>query len=250
VSIVTLLTDFGTTDSYVAEMKGAVLRGAPSACLVDISHHVPPGDIRSAQYLLARTWRSFPPATVHLVVVDPGVGTARRAIAASAGNHLFVAPDNGLLTPVLERARVVEIDVPPDASSTFHGRDVFAPTAARLAGDASLDAIGQPVFDAASLPLPLPVSRGDGVAGEVVYVDRFGNLITNIPGERCGSASVQLGATTLGAVRRTFGDVRPAELVAYVGSAGTLEIGMRDGSAADELEVGVGAEVRVVASGS
>ncbi|MGH7536957.1 MAG: SAM hydrolase/SAM-dependent halogenase family protein, partial [Gemmatimonadales bacterium] len=147
-SLITLLTDFGTTDSYVAEIKGEILRGAPGTTLVDLSHAVPPGDVRSAAYLLGRTWHHFPTGAVHLGVVDPGVGTNRAAMAFSAHGHWFVGPDNGLFTPVLHDAEVeiVALPVPEGASPTFHGRDLFAPAAAALAQGVALSNLGPP-FD-------------------------------------------------------------------------------------------------------
>jgi S-adenosylmethionine hydrolase len=243
--IITLLTDFGSHDAYVAEMKATLLAGAPNAVLVDITHEVVPGDVRAAQYLLDRAWRRFPTGTVHLVVVDPGVGTARRALAASAGGHFFVAPDNGILTPVLDGARVMELAVPRDASPTFHGRDVFAPAAARLAAGGRLAELGVTVEDALRLPIPAPRELNGALVGEVVYVDRFGTLITNFPEWMLsGGDRLLLGGSAV-SVGRTFGDVERGALVAFVGSGGTVEIAVRDGSAARTLGVGVGGEVRL-----
>lgn len=151
--IITLTTDFGVRDGYVAEMKGAILRVAPSADLVDITHAIAQGDIQHAQAVLIRTWRSFPPRTVHLVVVDPGVGTDRAPLAATNQGHAFVGPDNGVLTGLIEGADVVRLPVHPDASATFHGRDVFAPAAAHLAARFSLAALGEPVTQWIHSPL-------------------------------------------------------------------------------------------------
>ena len=244
--LITLLTDFGLSDSYVAEVKGALLSAAPGATLVDLSHDVPLGSVVAAQYLLSRTWQRYPTGTVHLVVVDPGVGTARRALAASAGGHHFVAPDNGLLTPVLDGATVVELAVPDDASATFHGRDVFAPAAARLAGGADVSGLGPPVGDPILTPLPVPGEDRDGVVGEVVYIDRFGTLISNIQATALvGAGIVTIGGEFTAPVGRTFRDVALGALVAFGGSGGTVEIAARDRSAAQALGVGVGAEVRV-----
>ncbi len=243
-SLITLLTDFGLADSYVAEVKGVLLSLAPGATLVDITHQVAPGDVRAGQYLLARAWHRFPPGTVHLAVVDPGVGTSRRALAAGAGGHWFVAPDNGLLS-FLDRPRFVSLPVPADAAPTFHGRDVFSPAAAALANRARLDDLGTPITDATYAPLPTPRGDGIGVVGEVLYVDRFGTLISNIPGPEVEpGVRIRVAGTDVGALRRTFGDVERGTLVALVGSGGTVEIAVRDGSAARLLGVGVGAEVR------
>jgi hypothetical protein len=247
--LVTLLTDFGHTDSYVAEMKAALLRGAPAAVLVDITHEIPPGDVGAAQYLLGRSWRWFPEGTVHLAVVDPGVGTARRALAASSGGHGFVAPDNGLLSFLPNDAPIVELPVPEGASPTFHGRDLFAPAAARLACGAPLAALGSAVHDAYRSPIPAPrPTEGGGAIGAVIHVDRFGTLVTNLDS---GSLERRQEVVVTGRrvpVRSTFGDVDRGALVAFLGSGGTLEIAMRDGSAAEALGAGVGTEVRTVGS--
>jgi len=244
VAIITLLTDFGSGDSYVAEVKGVLLSRAPGVELVDVTHQVSPGDVRAGQYLLARAWHRFPPGTVHLAVVDPGVGTARRALAAGAGGHWFVAPDNGLLS-FLPAPRFVSLPIPRDAAPTFHGRDVFAPAAAALANGARLEDLGLPVTDATHAPLPTPHHDGTALMGEVVYVDRFGTLISNIPGPDVEpGVRIRVAGTDVGALRRTFGDVERGTLVALIGSGGTVEVAVRDGSAARLLGVGVGAEVR------
>lgn len=244
--IVTLLTDFGVSDSYVAEMKAVLLAGAPSATIVDVTHGVPPGDLRTGQYLLTRMWRRFPEGTIHLIVVDPGVGTPRRALAASAHGHFFVAPDNGLLTSLLDSARVVQLTVPDSASATFHGRDVFAPAAARLAAGEALSRLGSEISNAQRTPLPTVREEGEAVVGEVLHIDRFGTLVTNIPREY-----VTLGshATVAGGyhapIHRTFSDVQSGALVAFVGSDGTLEVAARGRSAAQVTGAALGAEVRV-----
>lgn len=244
-SLITLLTDYGVTDSYVAEVKGVILTAVPDATLVDVTHQVPPGDVRAGQFLFARTWRRFPPGTVHLVVVDPGVGTARRALAAEAAGHFFVAPDNGLLTSLPDDAEFVALPVPPSASRTFHGRDVFAPAAARLAMGVSLEELGDPVDDARRVPLPEPRTDGVAILGEVVYVDRFGTLVSNISAEDVeAGVRITVDGSAIGPLQRTFGDVEPGQLLAYAGSGGAVEIAVRGGSAARLLGVGVGAEVR------
>jgi len=244
-SLITLLTDFGIADSYVAEVKGVLLAALPDATLVDVTHQVPPGDVRAGQYLFDRVWRRFPAGTVHLVVVDPGVGTTRRALAAEAAGHWFVAPDNGLLSSLPGDAVFVSLPVPPSAAPTFHARDVFAPAAARLALGTPLDDLGDEVPDPLRAPLPGP--RLDGVAwlGEVVYIDRFGTLVSNIPAPDVEpGVRIVVEGNDVGALRRTFGDVEPGQLVAYAGSGGDVEIAVRGGSAARLLGVGVGAEVR------
>jgi hypothetical protein len=246
-SVITLLTDFGTTDSYVAEVKGVLLARAPDATIVDVTHDLPPGDIAAAQYVLGRAWRRFPPGSVHLAVVDPGVGSARRALALAAAGHCFVGPDNGLFTALFGEARMVALPIPPDAAPTFHGRDVFAPAAAALATGARLEALGVPVASPVRRELLLPQRSGGDLLGTVLLVDRFGNLITNLPAAMMpAGAAVRVGTRAVGAIRRTFADVAPGELLAYVGSGGTVEVAVRDGSAAATLGEGRGAVVRVV----
>lgn len=245
-SIITLLTDFGLSDSYVAEMKAALLGGCPEAVLVDVSHTVDAGDVRAALYLLRRTWKRFPVGTVHLAVVDPGVGSERHALAAETRGHFFVAPDNGLLTPILDDADVVALPSPEAASPTFHGRDLFGPAAARLARGALLHTIGTPVTDAVRIALPEPRVEGGAVEGEVVHIDHYGTLVTNIPaGSVPATGVVAVAGRYRAPVLRTFSDVAPGELVAFVGSDGMLEVAARDRSAAQLTGAALGAGVRV-----
>lgn len=247
-SLVTLLTDFGTSDSYVAEVKGALLRVASGLTLVDVTHAVPPGDVRAGAYLLGRAWHRFPTGTVHLAVVDPGVGTERAGLAVAAHGHYFVGPDNGLFTLVLRDAEV-QISVlptPDGASPTFHGRDVFAPAAAALATGAMLADLGPPF---GGMPVRLayrdPHHEGKSVVGQVVYVDRFGTLVTNLTSELVPSyAVIEVEGLEVGPLRRTYGDVPTGGLLAYLGSGGQVEIAVRDGSAARRLGMGVGGRIR------
>jgi S-adenosylmethionine hydrolase len=247
-TFITLLTDFGTSDSYVAEMKGVILSSTPAAVLTDITHSVNPGDVRSAAYLLGRTWHRFRVGTVHLVVVDPGVGTARAALAFSAHGHLFVGPDNGVFTPVFHDAEVeaVVLPTPVGASPTFHGRDVFAPAAAALAGGAKLEKLGEPFSGIPErLAYTEPHHEGKSIIGEIVYIDRFGSLITNLTTDVVPAyARLEVEDLDIGPVRRTYNDVTTGGLLAYVGSGGALEIAVRNGSAARRLGVGVGGRVR------
>jgi S-adenosylmethionine hydrolase len=247
-SLVTLLTDFGTSDSYVAEVKGAILGAAPGTTLVDVTHAVPPGDVRAGAYLLGRAWHRFPRETVHLAIVDPGVGTQRAALAVGAHGHYFVAPDNGLLTLVMRDAevQVVVLPTPNGASPTFHGRDLFAPAAAALAMGVPLPQLGEPF---AGIPQRLaytePHHEGKSVVGQVIYVDRFGTLVTNLTAELVPPYAVlEVEGLEVGPLRRTYGDVPTGGLVAYVGSGGQVEIAVRDGSAARRLGMGVGGRIR------
>ena len=247
-TVITLLTDFGTTDSYVAEVKGVLLTRAPTPTLVDISHGVPPGDVRSAAYILGRTWHRFPEGTVHLVVIDPGVGGSRAALALQARHHFFVGPDNGVFTPVLydTAVEIIALPTPSAASATFHGRDVFAPAAADLASGVSLSTLGT-FFPGIPHRLAVTEPHGEGraIVGEVVYVDRFGTLITNLTSELVpSSAKIEIEDLDLGGLKRTFSDVATGGLLAFVGSGGAIEIAVRDGSAASRLGIGIGARVR------
>ncbi len=247
-TLITLLTDFGTSDSYVAEVKGTLLSRAPEATLVDVTHGLVPGDIRAAAYLLGRAWHRFPAGTVHLVVVDPGVGTDRAALALSARGHHFVGPDNGVFTPVLRdtEVQIVSIPTPHGASPTFHGRDIFAPVAAALAAGAALAQVGEAFLGIpARLAAREPHHEGKSVVGQVVYVDRFGTLVTDLTPELVpGYAVFEVEGLDVGPLRRTFGDVPTGGLVAYLGSGGQIEIAVRDGSAARRLGLGVGGRIR------
>jgi len=247
-AIITLLTDYGMSDSYVGEMKGVLLSRAPGATLVDITHMVAPGDVAAAGYILARTWGHYPPGTVHLAVVDPGVGTSRTSLAFGSRGHFFVGPDNGLFSGVIRGAEVeaVSLPTPLRAAPTFHGRDLFAPAAAALARGEPLASLGERY---AGIPRrvsgSVPHYEGKVVIGEVIYVDRFGNLVTNLtPDLVPAHASLEAETLVIGPIRTTFGDVPSGSLLAYIGSGGTVEIAVRDGSAARRLGLGVGGRVR------
>lgn len=245
---ITFLTDYGLADSYVAEVKGTLLTRVPDACIVDITHEIRPGDIRSGAYVLGRSWRTFPEGTVHLAVVDPGVGTGRAALAVRSHGHYFVGPDNGLLTWVFSAGpfEAVELPAPMHASATFHGRDVFAPAAARLLAGYPLHLLGTAVTsNPVLLDFVAPRYEGKTVIGQVVYVDRFGTLVTNLTPEEVPPYAVLVSdELEIGKLQRTFADVPTGGLVAYLGSGGNVEIAVRDGSAARRLGIGVGHEVR------
>ena len=230
---VTLLTDFGMRDGYVAAMKGVIATIAPSAFVEDAGHDIPPGDILSAAQALSRYWHLYPTGTVHVVVVDPGVGTERAPIALAAGGHFFVGPDNGVFS-FIEDDQAIRLNVPADASNTFHGRDVFAPAAARLASGEPLHALGATIDERYFLVKAEPEQ---GI-GEVIAIDRFGNCITNLlqPGD------VEINGVEV-KFANTYGDVDEGDLVALINSDGLLEIAVRNGSAAETLGVSRGARV-------
>lgn len=241
--IITLLTDFGTADGYVAEMKGVLMALAPDTFVVDASHDVPAHDVEAGRLALARYWRRFPEGTVHVAVVDPGVGSSRRALAVHADGRWLVGPDNGLLSPALlfPGARAVTLHVPPNASATFHGRDVFAPAAAALVGGSSLDALGDAWLSPVVRRTPEAKRLPDGgIAGEVITVDRFGNAITNCLGLRGGTVEVAGRAFP---IVRTYADAAPGTATALCGSNGLIEVAVRDGSAAELLGVKRGTPV-------
>jgi S-adenosylmethionine hydrolase len=249
--VLTLLTDFGTADGYVGEMKGVLASRAPGVPILDIAHDLAPQDVEAGRLTLARYWRRFPEGTVHLVVIDPGVGSARAAIAIESMGRRLVGPDNGVLSPALliPGARAVRLDVPDAAAPTFHGRDVFAPAAAMLACGAPLEDVGEPFADPLVRRTPEPRRTGDGALdGEIMTIDRFGNCVTNLLAPRGGT--VQVGDRTLGAVRRTYADVPPGAPAAFIGSTGLVEIAVRNGHAASALGLQRGDRIVLRVSGT
>ncbi len=252
--IVTLTTDFGAGSGYPAQMKAVLLSAVPAARLVDVSHEVPRFDVLAGALLLEACVPWFPPAAIHLAVVDPGVGTSRRALCAvDREGRTFVAPDNGLLTPFLHGgARAFELApgraVPAPRTATFHGRDLFAPAAAFLARGGDPAALGPAIADPVLLRWPAAHAGRGELRGEALVADPFGNLVTSIRAEDLGDAAVAR-ATAGGAPARwvrTFGEGEPGELVAMNGSGGRVEIAVREGSAAALLGGTRGIEVRLV----
>ncbi len=249
--IVSLLTDFGLNDPFVGQMHGVILSHARSLRVVDMGHGVPAHDVAIGGFWLERSFAYFPPGTVHVAVVDPGVGTEREAIVTLRGEHVFVAPDNGLLSHVLDQpsqswridAKKLTLNVP---SRTFHGRDLFAPVAARLAaGSVSPWEVGTKIQ-----PIRRPVytakRAGDDLIGHVLFVDRFGNLVTDVGAELVGNASsVYIGDREV-PIRHTYADVADGELVGLISSFRTLEIAERGGRASEAL--GCGPRSRIVVS--
>jgi S-adenosylmethionine hydrolase len=252
--VITLLTDFGLSDPFVGVMTGVLLSRFPGARVVDLCHGMRPQAVGEAAFWLERCYFWFPEGTVHVAVVDPGVGSERGVLAAAIAGHYFLLPDNGLLgTRLLEApgARVLAVDVPKlglaPASRTFHGRDVFAPLAAGLAsGERRFESLGVPTR---ALPccLPAPQRTATGASGEVVCVDRFGNLLTNLDealAESTGARQVRVAGQSLRWLR-TYADAEPGELLALVNAFGVIEIALRDGSAEHHLGVTRGAAVEL-----
>lgn len=270
---ITLLTDFGTADYYVAAVKGTLLRMAPGVTLVDLSHDIPPGDVEAAADLLAGAAPTFPTGTVHLAVVDPGVGSDRRILVAEAAGQRFVAPDNGLLSPFLDEAvaagrvwAVTREELFLEApGSTFHGRDRFAPVAAAIAhsarvmhsgarlGTGELGRMGSVVADPVRLDHPAPRreegERGAVLAGRVARVDRYGNLVTDLPADWLAAGAepeVEVDGHKTGRWVSCYAELPPGEAGALVGSRGTVELSLRGASLADAWQVERGAPVRIV----
>jgi S-adenosylmethionine hydrolase len=237
VTVVSLLTDFGLADTYVGQMKAAVLTVSPTATLVDVSHSVPPQDVQQGAFLLWTAVEVFPPGSIHLAVVDPGVGSARRPVAVRcARGDAFVGPDNGLLVPAIDRlggcTAVVKLNNPafwrPHLSSTFQGRDLFGPVAGHLANGVALDQLG-PRID--QLGSALSLAAADRLHGQVIHVDTYGNLITNLPGAELPERFVVRLDQWRVEPHDHYRSVAPGGLLAYIGSAGLLEIAARDASA-------------------
>lgn len=270
-SIITLTTDFGLADGYVGTMKGVILGIAPTATIVDISHDIPPPSpqdwgvrgVREAAYTLYTTYPYFPQGTIHVVVVDPGVGSERQAIALRTPQAIFVAPDNGVLSYVLVRERVEEIvhltnphyHLSP-VSRTFHGRDIFAPAAAHLARGIPLAELGEPLMEIIAFPLPRPQVRPDEtIVGQVIHIDRFGNLITSIMATDLADsyplreAVVEIKGQSIRGIVNTYAEVAPGKLLALIGSSDHLEISVSGGSASRTLQAKVGDEVLLKVKG-
>lgn len=248
--IITLTTDFGLSDSYVAAMKGVILGIAPQATVIDISHQIVPHNVREAAYVLHTALPYFPPGTVHVVVVDPGVGSARRPMAAQVGGSYLVGPDNGVFTYALQAgqpATCIHLDKPaywlPQVSRTFHGRDLFSPVAAHLTLGVALEALGTPVDDPVLFVVRQAQREPDGrLRGQVIHVDRFGNLVSNIPGSWLAGRlwSVHIAGQQIIGPSLAYAEVTPGQLLTLVSSDATLEVAVRDGSAAERLGVAAG----------
>jgi S-adenosylmethionine hydrolase len=256
---ISLMTDFGTEDGNVGVMKGVIWNIAPEVKIADLSHDVGPQNIQQAAFILGRHAFYFPENTIHVVVVDPGVGTERRPIAAQFGPQRFVGPDNGVCTGLLERAEqnhwpieIVHLDQPrywlSKISDIFHGRDIFSPAAAHWAAGVALAELGTPVGNPVRLSLPRPRRTDKSCLGEVVYIDHFGNIATNIHRNDLaglGQMDVSLGGLTIAGLVRTFGERRPGELIVLYSSNDYLIVSVVNGNAAQRIKAAVGDPVEV-----
>lgn len=257
-SIITLATDFGTADSLVSSMKGVILSINPDVTLVDITHKILPYDLLDGALTIGQAYNFFPPRTIHVVVVDPGVGTERRPLLVTAGQHYFVAPDNGVLSMVYQREDSVTVRhitaehyfLQP-VSNTFHGRDIFSPVAAWLSKNGQSNSFGEEITDFVRFTLPKPKQTGNSVKGVVLRADNFGNLLTNftpedLPQVLAGAKfKVRIGNTEISKFAETFGHGGPNEPVLILGSSGFFEIAVNRGSAAKLTGASRGAEVAV-----
>lgn len=264
--VITLMTDFGIKDGNVGVMKGVIWGISPTAQISDLSHMIQPQNIREAEYVLARSVPYFPKGSIHVVVVDPGVGTSRRPMAAQIGDWFFVGPDNGIVTGLLDRAEqegwectFIELSEKkywlPAISHVFHGRDIFSPVAAHLANGVPLHELGTAFSDPVRIELPRPEQTGSGWRGEVTHIDHFGNISTNIRHQHLGEALqkkediiVRLNGSEIRGMVDTFGERAVGELVALIGSTGNLGIAVVNGSALQRLGTKVADTVEVIYS--
>jgi len=255
--IITLTTDFGTGDSYAGALKGVLLSINPECRPIDLTHCIPAHDIQTGALYLAQACALFPAGTVHLAVVDPGVGSGRRPLIVVTDRHYFVGPDNGLFTGVIRAAAAwacIEPDNPAyfrsDISTTFHGRDVFAPVSAHITRRIPVCAMGRPVDDPVLLEIPMPVTAADGsTTGTIVHIDRFGNLITNVPAKTVNGMAqqegivIECGKTVIRKLYSAYAQAGEGELFAIIGSSGRLEISIKNKSARQALNARCGQSV-------
>lgn len=254
---ITLTTDFGVTDWFVGTMKGVIAGIAPEAAIVDLTHAVPGGEVRAGAFALAAGCRFFPRGTVHVAVVDPGVGSDRAALAVQTEDYFFVGPDNGVLSWALAGEKILGIRQLANedffrhpVSRTFHGRDLFAPVAAHLCRGVPFERLGPAVADYQRLPWPEPRESPEGWEGEIIYIDRFGNAITNLEASWLEvlvetGANVKVRRERIAPIRTHYQAVPPGEAVAVAGSSGFLEIAVNGGSAAARFNLKIGEPVRV-----
>ena len=256
--IITLTTDFGMRDSFVGVMKGVILSINPRARIIDISHEIPQGDIATASFVLHGAFRYFPKETIHTIVVDPGVGSERRPVAVEAGHYFFVAPDNGVLSYILDKAKKINMIHLTNVkyflnhiSNTFHGRDVFAPVAAHLSTGIAIEKMGESISDYHKYAFKGPKKTRISIEGEITYVDHFGNLISNIAEKTIkdmlamGKLCIRIGEHSIYELSKSYSDTDQGHLVALINSFGLLEIAIREENAAQQLHLNKGAKVIV-----
>lgn len=258
--IITLLTDFGTKDHYVASMKGAILSINPRCLLIDITHQVNPQDVEEGGFVLANAYAYFPRGTIHLSVVDPGVGGIRKPILVVTENYFFVGPDNGLFTLVAQREKTKQVVVLnkkkyflPKISSTFHGRDIFAPVAAHLSLGVMPKAFGYEIKSMKELWFPKPVTKEGKLFGEILHIDAFGNMISNIDEEKLfrfiqdRPFSIRAGKRITSGLKKGYSEGKKGEPIALLGSGGFLEISVREGNAQKVLKLKKGDSIVISA---
>lgn len=249
---IVLLTDFGSNSPYPAIMKGVILRESPGATIIDLCNSVRQFDVLEAQFLLKYSYRHFPEGTIFLAVVDPGVGSERRAIYVFDGHYHFVGPDNGIFSFLFEKPyKAYEVSSSNAPSRTFHGRDIFAPFAAKLSNGSIKRSTLKEIFDPVSIKLPEPVEEENTIEGEIIYVDQFGNLITNIHGTHLNSAKeIKIKGLTINLFVNCYAEAPPAFPIALVNSFDLIEIAFREESATRKLNAGIGEKVTLVKSPS
>ncbi len=264
--VISLMTDFGIKDGNVGVMKGVIWSISPDARISDLSHMIQPQNIREAALILARSAPYFPEKTIHLAVIDPGVGTSRRPMAAQIGTQFYVGPDNGTISMLLEKAQqagwkteFIDLNNPeywlPEVSFVFHGRDIFSPVAAHLSIGVPLKSFGTPFEDPVRLELPKPEKAASGWRGEVIHIDHFGNIASNILAENLADAlkektkiSVRVGDAEIVGLVNTFSEGAVGELIALIGSTDNLIVSVVNGSALERLKVKVGDPFEVILS--
>jgi S-adenosylmethionine hydrolase len=259
-TVITLLTDFGSKNGFTGVLKGVIWKIAPDAQIADITNEITPQNITEGAIALWRVAAYFPPGTIHVAVVDPGVGTGRRPIAAMIGDQYFIGPDNGIFTPLMEQAerngqkfRVYHLDNPkywlPEVSHTFHGRDIFSPVAAYLAAGTALEQMGTLINNPVRIKMPQPVCIDQGWRGQVVLIDVFGNITTNLNGDLIRerpNVMVRIAGQSIRGLVRSYGERDPGDVVALVDSEGFLEVAVVNGNGAQTLHVEVGDPVELV----
>ncbi len=257
-NVITLTTDFGLQDYYVSAMKAVILDIAPDVRMIDISHDIPSQDIMAGSWILKNSAMLFPEGTVHTVVVDPGVGTDRNAVAVNIEDQYFVGPDNGIFSLLTQEHDYTAVRLNneqywrDEMSKTFHGRDIFAPVAAHLSEGVPMEELGEPLDELVTYRWTVPIADKDGLEGMVIHIDKFGNLVTNISSTQIedviGDKSVKIyvGNTILDEIVTTFGAVAEGEPMAFIGSSGMLEVGINKGNAQEMLSVQKGAQISLI----